>query len=294
MSAPALAQAVPLESQEPVVANWRRIKEPTRNWYYPGSETERNLGAAQVVLLDDATQPRHFHSMEQIRYVVSGSMTYGHKLTAQAGDCVYFPESVPYGPLKYEDGEMFVLQWPGPSEFGKFISIKEMANAAKELAKGDGHFDTSRGGIFCYPDGRKQDGYEAIAEFMNGGPLSYAPARYGGQVAMRAGLYPPTPVTGAPGVSVKRLGYFSDVGPNVKILDFEEGSTLPAGTARSQQLWDVIEGEITYEDACYPRRSLLHVSPHAERCAITAVRPTTMLVVHLRALDGTEMPFSEF
>lgn len=294
MSAPALVQAIPLEGQEPVDANWRRIKEPTRNWYYPGSESERNLGAAQVVLLDDATQPRHFHSMDQIRYIVSGTMTYGHKLVAKAGDCVYFPESVPYGPLKYDDGEMFVLQWPGPSDVGKFISIKEMAMASKELLKNGGHFDTSRGGLFCHPDGRKQDGYEAIAEFMNGGPLEYSPPRYGSQIAMRPAEYPAAAVTGAPGVTAKHLGYFNDVGPNIKILDFAEGAQLPSATAQSQQVWDVIDGEISYQGASYARRSLLYVSPHAERGPVTAVKRTTMLVVHLRALDGTPMPFSEF
>ena len=52
------ARAVPLDEQEPITADWRRIVEPTRNWYYPGSDTELNLGAAQVVMHDDALHYR--------------------------------------------------------------------------------------------------------------------------------------------------------------------------------------------------------------------------------------------
>src|ERR1700722_8173190 len=84
-----LARAVPLEEQEPIRADWRRILEPTRNWYYPGSKSEVNLGAAQVQMHNDALQPRHHHAMEQIRYVTAGSMSYGRNQKAQAGDLVY-------------------------------------------------------------------------------------------------------------------------------------------------------------------------------------------------------------
>ena len=82
--------------------------------------------------------------------------------------------------------------------------------------------------------------------------------------------YPAAAVTGAPGVTAKHLGYFNDVGPNIKILDFAEGAQLPSATAQSQQVWDVIDGEISYQGASYARRSLLYVSPHAERGPVTA------------------------
>jgi hypothetical protein len=78
------ARAVPLDEQEPITADWRRILEPTRNWYYPGSDTEMHLGAAQVQMHDDALQPRHYHAMEQIRFITTGSMSYGRGQRAEA------------------------------------------------------------------------------------------------------------------------------------------------------------------------------------------------------------------
>jgi hypothetical protein len=288
------ARAVPLDEQEPITADWRRIVEPTRNWYYPGSDTELNLGAAQVQMHNDALQPRHYHAMDQIRFVTTGSMSYGRSQRAEAGDLVYFPESVPYGPVQYSEGHMFVLQWPGPSVNGKFIAIHEMQAAAKEIVKGGGHFDRSKGGVFIHPDGRIQEGYEAIAEFMNGGPLTYSPKRFDNQVHVKSGVVEAVDIEGAPGVRIKHLGFFTERGPNVKLLQFEAGAVLPESVAQSQQVWDVIDGSITYQDKPYGSRSLLYISPGAHRASVRAEEDTQMLVVHLCPKGVVGMPFSEF
>lgn len=289
-----VARAVPLDEQEPIRADWRRILEPTRNWYYPGSATELHLGAAQVQMLNDALQPRHRHAMEQIRYVTVGSMSYGRNQTAEAGDLVYFPESVPYGPVQYSEGHMFVLQWPGPSVNGRFIAIHEMQLAAKEIVKGGGKFDQAKGGVFIHPDGRVQEGYEAIAEFMNGGPLTYSPPRFDNQVHVRSSLVEAMPVKGAAGVSIKHLGFFTERGPNVKLLQFEKGAELPMSTAQSQQVWDVTKGSITYDGAEHRSSSLLYVSPGAVRGTVRANTDTEILVVHLTPIGADGIPFTEF
>ncbi|CAN0456910.1 unnamed protein product, partial [Phaeothamnion confervicola] len=123
-------------------------------------------------------QPRHHHVFEQIRYIKSGSMTYGHNRTAIAGDCVYFPETVPYGPVNYEEGEFLLIQWPGPSEGGLFFAVDEVDAAAAEMKKTMGSFELEKGGLFRHNDGRVQDGYEAVAEYLSGEPLRYAAPRY--------------------------------------------------------------------------------------------------------------------
>jgi len=272
----------------------RKIAEPTRNWYYPGSATEVNLGAAQVQLREEALQPRHRHAMEQIRFITAGSMTFGHKQVAEAGDLVYFPESVFYGPSKYSEGHMFVLQWPGPSAKGQFIAIHELQQAAKEIVKGGGHFDDDMGGVFVHPDGRTLDGYEALAEYMNGQPTTYSPARFGNQVHVKSSGIDARAVSGVSGVTVKHLGFFTERGPNVKLLRFEAGAALPAAEAQSQQVWDVVEGSIHYDGEDHGRRSLLYVSPGAHRTEVRAVEDTTILVVHLCPRDAESMPFTEF
>jgi hypothetical protein len=289
-----LARAVPLEEQEPIRADWRRILEPTRNWYYPGSKSEVNLGAAQVQMHNDALQPRHHHAMEQIRYVTAGSMSYGRNQKAQAGDLVYFPESVPYGPVQYSEGHMFVLQWPGPSVNGRFIAIHEMQLAAKEIVKGGGKFDQAKGGVFIHPDGRIQEGYEAIAEFMNGGPLTYSPPRFDNQVHVKSSVIEAMPIKGAAGVSIKHLGFFTERGPNVKLLQLQAGAELAMSTAQSQQVWDVINGSIAYDGADHGSRSLLYVSPGAVRGVVRANTDTEILVVHLSPIGADGIPFTEF
>jgi hypothetical protein len=289
-----LARAVPLDEQEPIRADWRRILEPTRNWYYPGSSTEVNLGAAQVQMHNDALQPRHHHAMEQIRYVTAGWMSYGRNQKAEAGDLVYFPESVPYGPVQYSEGHMFVLQWPGPSVNGRFIAIHEMQLAAKEIVKGGGKFDQAKGGVFIHPDGRIQEGYEAIAEFMNGGPLTYSPQRFDNQVHVKSSVIEAMPVRGAAGVSIKHLGFFTERGPNVKLLQLQAGAQLPMSTAQSQQVWDVTKGSITYDGAEHGTHSLLYVSPGAVRGVVRANADTQILVVHLSPIGADTIPFTEF
>jgi hypothetical protein len=228
-------RAVPLDEQEPIRADWRRILEPTRNWYYPGSDTELNLGAAQVQMHNDALQPRHHHAMDQIRYVTAGSMIYGRNQRAEAGDLVYFPESVPYGPVQYSEGHMFVLQWPGSSVNGRFIAIHEMQLAAKEIVKGGGKFDQAKGGVFVHPDGRVQEGYEAIAEFMNGGPLTYSPPRFDNQVHIKSSAIEAMPVKGAAGVSIKHLGFFTERGPNVSSCSSRQAQSFRSRPLRASK-----------------------------------------------------------
>src|SRR5262245_37571678 len=41
--------------------------------------------------------PRHRHNFDQVRFTIAGSVKYG-PIQTQAGDCIYFPEGVAYGP----------------------------------------------------------------------------------------------------------------------------------------------------------------------------------------------------
>ena len=267
---------------------------PTLHWSRPGSETEIPMGTVHQTNTGEDLQMRHRHFFEQIRYIKSGSMTYGPGKKAEAGDCVYFPESVPYGPVTYEPGSEFLLQWSGPSEHGIFIIIERFGEGAQRLIEAGGQFDKSNGGVYTHPDGRKQEGYEAVAEFVEGRQLTYAPARYDGQVLMRGSTFPAIDIEGAPGARIKHLGYYNEVGPNIKIVQLDAGAVLPAAVSRSQQVWDVISGEISYEGGSYPQESLLYAAPGADRRELRAEQPTELLVLHLRHPNGPPMPFSEF
>ena len=290
------ATAIHIENQtrrdDPV---YRKIVEPVVHWSTEAPEGGIGLGTVFVKFTGDDKQPRHRHVFEQIRYIMSGSMTYGHKRVAQAGDCVYFPETVPYGPVGYEPGEFFLMQWAGPSEHGLWYSVETLDAAGAEMKESLGEFDLSSGGLFRYKDGRVQDGYEAVAEYLSGGPLSYPPARYNDQVLMRTSSFPAVPIAPASGVSIKHLGYFNEVGPNVKELEFDAGGTLPAAPpARSQQVWAVVDGEVGYEGGTYPKRSLLHVEPGASRAELSSTGGAKVLVVALGTPASAAIPFTEF
>jgi mannose-6-phosphate isomerase-like protein (cupin superfamily) len=273
---------------------FRATVEPIRIWARPAGPNEAALGFTHSQTRPGDVRPRHRHPFEQIRYVVAGAMTYSPKQTAKAGDCVYFPESVHYGPSDFpEDGEVFTLQWAGPSEHGMFVEYDRFAAATAELKK-TGKFDLSRGGSYIRPDGRLQDSYEAHVEFLTGKPLTYAPARYLHPTLMRSGNFPAVDVVGAPGVRIKHLGYFNEVGPNVKLLQLDAGATLPASVSRSRQVWYLISGSFSFDGETYPKQTVLDVPHGSDRGVVRAEEPTEIVITHIGHRDLPAIPYSEF
>lgn len=287
------ATAIPLREFWAFDGGLRKYGKPTLHWSRPEVGGEIDCGVIHVTQCADDVQPRHRHTFEQIRYVVSGSMTYGRNRTARAGDCVYFPESVPYGPVSYEEGEIFLLQWRGPSEHGAFLDYVKFKNAANEMRE-FGEFDLSKGGVFRHAAGRVQDGYEAVAEYILGRPIHYSEPRFNSQIQMRGSAFPALEIDGVSGVLVKHLGCFGEVGPNIKLIEFQAGSILPAGRAQSQQTWDVIRGSVSYDGKSYSEQTVIDVAPGADRAQIRAETPTEMLVIQLGTSRGRPMPFGEF
>ena len=59
----------------------------------------RRIGfrAATTVTKASRFTPRHKHAFDQIRYIISGQAKFGRTLYG-AGDCLYMPEGVAYGP----------------------------------------------------------------------------------------------------------------------------------------------------------------------------------------------------
>jgi mannose-6-phosphate isomerase-like protein (cupin superfamily) len=286
---------IPLSLAQVYKDGFRATVEPVKIWARPVGENEAALGFTHSDTRPGDTRPRHRHPFEQVRYVVSGKMTYSPKQTAEAGDCVYFPESVHYGPSDYpEDGVVFTLQYSGPSEHGLFIEYDRFAAATEELKK-SGEFDLSHGGIYRRADGgRAQDSYEAHVEFLTGKPVVYAPPRYLSPTLMRSSQFPAVDLDGVPGVHIKHLGYFNEVGPNVKVLQLDAGATLPAAVSKSRQIWYVISGGFTYEGESYPGTTVLDVPWGTDRGVVQAEEPTEILVTHIGHRNLPPIPFNEF
>jgi hypothetical protein len=118
--------------------------------------------------------PRHHHSFQQVRYVVSGSHNYGPKRDLPAGWCGYFPAGAYYGPQKDIGGHVLYLQWGE-----NYVTPDDQIRALKEMSE-VGEF---KNGVYSTIDpetGKKhnQDGSAAMYEYVNKVELVYPEPRY--------------------------------------------------------------------------------------------------------------------
>jgi hypothetical protein len=178
------------------------------------------------------------------------------------------------------------MQFPGPSQM-PYAHPYDAERARRELA-GIGKFD---GGVFVWPNGRKVDGQEACTEYLNGGKVTYPAPRYLELIAMHTENYPWEPLEGAPGISVRHLGYFNEVGPNIKLVKIAPGATTPRGTAICQQVRYLLEGEVLVDGAHYPAISCMYFPAGVPYPAATSPRGATLLVVQLASPDRKVPPF---
>ena len=272
----------------------RKIAEPYR--YLGISETDREVPFAaihQTISTGDESY-RHKHNFDQIRMVIKGEMRLGKTIIAGPGDVVYFPESVKYGPTYYEDGQMFLLQWPGPSEGSFYLHYDDVVQVLDEMRALGGEIDFERGGVWRYSDGRLEDVWEALGQHAFGRPVAYATPRFGDVVVLRGGACSAVAAKAGKNVGVKHLACLGEVGPNIKILEMGPDSVLEAGMAESQQIWTSFEGEFIYQGKSYEPRSILYLPQGARREAVYSNDGARILVVHLRKVGMPLIPFSEF
>ena len=253
-------------------------------------DRERGVGfrAAATVTKSSRYTPRHKHGFDQIRYIISGAVKFGRTLYG-AGDCLYMPEGVSYGPEDCsvcEERLGLTVQFPGPTRI-PFPHPADSSRARAELAK-IGKFEA---GLYTWPDGRKQDGHEAATEYLQGHEISYPAPRYPEHVAMRSQAYPWVPLENIPGVSVKHLGYFNETGPNVKLLKLEPGACTPEGTAPCQQVRYLIEGDIVFGGDLFKPISCMYFPAEVPYGSTMSRSGAILLVVQMASVDGKAPPF---
>ena len=238
--------------------------------------------------------PRHRHTFQQMRYVVSGHMRYGDNPVYGPGDCLFLPESVHYGPIKpvnRTEGEHlhFVdMQFMGPS--GIPYPDPDEVVAAQRALKETGTFEE---GVYTFSDGHKRDAYEAILEKVIGTPLSYAPPRMTEPVVMRTPAYPSLPHPRLKAVTQKHLGFFFDIGPNFKQYTLPEGSVIPAGKPVGHRALFLLSGELSFGGESFSALSYFLFPNDTEHAALEARSDCTLLVLGW-ALPGGRMPFELF
>ncbi len=234
----------------------------------------------------DFFSPRHQHTFDQVRYMISGSCSYGDK-TYVEGDCIYIPAGCTYGPMHLTDSKEnfkhFNMQYQGianipyypPTEFGD----------ARRALKERGHFDH---GTFVWNDGRVQDAFEALLEQKTGGAVKYPQAPYEDYVVIRGRHVAWRDVPGLAGVQIKHLGHFTEVGPQIEVLRMAPGTRTAAGCVPHQEIRCVIAGQVRFDDVpdqVYGNTSLRYIPPGVAYAGTECIEEATIVIVRW-APDG--------
>jgi hypothetical protein len=228
--------------------------------------------------------PRHHHDFEQIRFNLGGEIEDAGKRYGP-GWLGYFPEGTFYGPQSSHGPRRgIVLQFTGPSGV-RFPTREEVKRAQRELRAAGCTFED---GICIWPDGRKQDGAEAMHTQVKGRSIEYPPPRFNEQVWMNTENFPWQP-SAVPGVTVKRLGFFNNSGPALQLLRLEPGAATLAGKTGSMMIRWIYEGEAEYHGDPLPAVSNLYYPPEAPYDALHSPSGATVLSIELQA-PGGELP----
>jgi predicted DNA-binding transcriptional regulator AlpA len=177
-----------------------------------------------------------------------------------------------------------VLQFGGASGSG-YLSGKETRAAMEELNK-LGEF---KNGAFRRKEplwGKKNvDGNQAIWEHHHQRPIAFPKPRYPQPIMMDPKNYAWVPLDGAPGVSEKPLGVFTERRTQMGLLKLDPGASW-TGMGRSAFL--VLRGTGTIGDAAMRALTALYLD-RGETATFTAQDETEIMHFGLPNLAGLEM-----
>lgn len=186
--------------------------------------------------------PRHRHNFDQIRFCLKGDMNMGKRPALKEGSIGYFPESTYYGPRESEEGveqrRWMTVQFTGASG-AMYLSLDQQREGQKALLQ----FGRFEDGIFIREKGegkKRQDGFEAIWEHTTGQKVEYA-QRYNEPIFINPASFAFWPA-GAPGVSRKLLGAFTERETRLGIYRIESGATWTVPAEDANRLNLIFEG----------------------------------------------------
>lgn len=235
--------------------------------------------------------PRHRHTFQQIRYVLSGKMKYGSEVY-ESGDCLYIPEGAYYGPIKpVETGEQLHfadLQLEGPSGI-PYPDPDEVVSAQRSLAE-TGTFEE---GVYTFANGRKRDAYEAILEQITGERIEYPRSRLNSYVVLRTTGIPWMAHASLNGVQSKDLAYFFATGPNIKMARLKKGTALPDATPVGHRAVFLIDGDLTFDGNSFDTLSYFMLPSGEKHAPLEAASDATLLMVAWSS-QGERVPFDLF
>ncbi len=254
----------------------------TKNMTFGDAATRRYLYAQIGRTGPDAISPRHKHTFDQLRYFIEGDAKFGSTVY-HPGDCVYFPEGVPYGPqIGYNgaDSVHVTLQFPGPS--GIYYPSGDEQAAAKRALDATGEF---RDGVYYPREGKPRDGFEALLEHITGAKVAYAKPRYDAPIRMRTSAFAALPDPGEPRIVRRHLARFNECGPDVTVATLQPGATLAPETPAADRLSVLISGTAVYGGVAIEGIACLHVPRGAASKPFLARSECTLLIVTFGARE---------
>jgi hypothetical protein len=230
----------------------------------------------------DWTTPRHRHTKEQFRYVVSGKFHITDKEVLPAGWAAYFPESVYYGPqIKPKDLHMLTLQYGGPSGLG-YMSPAQMQNGINALLARGGKFEN---GVYTWIDeqGRRhnQDAAEAAEEAAWGRKMEYPRPRYTNFIIMNPGAFNWIPDKAAPGIERKTLGIFTERETRFGLIRMQKGSKLLFGHENAPEILFLNEGAVMHDQQRYDVHTALATEAEERPISLEALESSELIYMKL-------------
>jgi hypothetical protein len=266
---------------------------PGYNQRYQGFfDKKRHIGARLGSLYAEPLyhSPRHRHTFQQVRFVLSGKMRYDREEYG-VGDCLYLPEGVHYGPIKpleTADNQQLHfadIQFEGPSGI-PYPDPDEVVQAQRKLAE----ICKFEDGVYTFPTGRKRDAYEAILEQVTGTPVTYPKGRLNNYVVMRSSGYPWLGHKSFQGLETKHLAYFFESGPNIKMAKIGTGASLPQGRPIGHRAVFLLSGLVDFGGKTFDGLSYFLLPSGEEHPAFVA-KDTSELLVVAWSSQGETVPF---
>lgn len=225
----------------------------------------------------DFDSPRHRHNFDQIRVQLEGSVDFAKDGKMTPGMIGYFPEGTRYGPQSSTDDALVaVLQFGGASGNG-YMSEDQFQYGVNKL-KLEGEF---RNGAYfrTQPDGKVEtkDGYQAVWEFVNGRALEYPEERYHTPVMIYPEHFRWVAVPNQPGVSIKKLGAFTEVETRLRLFRLEPNATM---RAEENSIYFVLSGHGKVGDSRWLPRTTLYLQ-RGESAQLTAEAASELLHIGL-------------
>jgi hypothetical protein len=175
------------------------------------------------------------------------------------------------------------LQTEGPGG-QPLLTLDRIAAAADQLSEtGEGHLARERG-EYVAPDGQVREALEVCWESVIGHPYPFPdPPPVDGMVRLRLAPYPWRESACGPGVKVKAIAAFGDIGPSFSFVKLEPGAEVASWRLRRYTFAAVIAGRIRGSVLDLAEMHVMLGAPGDEIGSLRADKPTLLWLVDWNA-----------